>query len=255
MKKQTIQTILNWKVTLSIFTWTIWQAATTFQTSYLRMGEAFRDFGLSIKFFFCLLLGIPNYTMPTVNSFSEVMPWRLIPEEWAAFWASVVNYFGLLFQGSNLKAYGDAIIGVTETVAKAGLVLLPCVLILAVAVKQLYRSGNTKYNQDTVPLTLFKRYAQAYYQPIKRFVLGYIDFIREHFFIVVILSLIWVCSLNIVTIGVEFLAYYFFFAVSYRLDTLYIQFGKLLVDLLVIYHHVPGWIFKYSSRSSEVASL
>ena len=242
MKKETIRTILNWKVTLSIFAWTIWQATTTFQTSYLRMGEAFRDFGLSIKFFFCLLLGIPNYTMPTVNTFSEVMPWRLIPEEWAAFWASVVDYFGLLFQGTNFKAYGDAVIGVTETVAKAGLVLLPCMLILAVAVKQLYRSGNTKHNQDTVPLVLFKRYAQAYYQPVKRFVLGYISFVKEHIWLVVILSLVWVCSLNIVTIVVEFLAYYFFFAVSYRLDTLYIQCGKLFVDLLVIYHHVPGWL-------------
>ena len=106
MKKETIRTILNWKVTLPIFAWTIWQATTTFQTSYFRMGEAFRDFGLSIKFFFCLLLGLPNYTMPTVNNFSDVMPWRLIPEEWAAFWASVVDYFGLLFQWSNLKAYG-----------------------------------------------------------------------------------------------------------------------------------------------------
>ena len=163
------QRFLNWGLTLSIFAWTIWQAATTFQTSYFRMGEAFRDFGLSIKFFFCLLLGIPNYTMPTVNTFSEVMPWRLIPEEWAAFWARVKDYFTLLFRGSNLKAYGEAFMGVTETIAKAGLVLLPCVLILAVAVKQLYRSNNTKHNQDTVPLTLFKRYAQAYYQPIKRF--------------------------------------------------------------------------------------
>ena len=236
------QKLLNWLLTLSVFAWTVWQAVTTFQTSYLRIGEAFRDFGLSIKFFFCLLLGIPNYTMPTVNIFSDVMPWRLIPEEWAAFWASVADYFGLLFQGDNLKAYGEAIMGVTETVAKAGLVLLPCVLILAVAVKQLYRSGNTKHNHDTVPLVLFKRYAQAYYQPIKRFVLGYKNFIRERFFIIVILSLIWVCSLNIVTIVVEFLAYYFFFAVSYRLDTLCIQFGKLLVDLLVIYHYVPACI-------------
>ena len=238
-QRQKRLTALNWLITLAVFAWTIWQAATTFQPSYLRIGEAFRDFGLSIKFFFCLLLGIPNYTMPTVNNFSDVMPWRLIPEEWAAFWANIVDYFGLLFQGSNLKAYGEAIMSVTETVAKAGLVLLPCILILAVAVKQLYRSGNTKHNQDTVPLTLFKRYAQTYYQPIKRFVLGYIDFIRERIWLIVFLSLIWVCSLNIVTIVVEFLAYYFFFAVSYRLDTLYIQFGKLLVDLLVIYHHVP----------------
>jgi len=86
------QKLLNWLLTLSVFAWTVWQAATTFQPSYLRIGEAFRDFGLSIKFFFCLLLGIPNYTMPTVNNFSDVMPWRLIPEEWAAFWARVKDY-------------------------------------------------------------------------------------------------------------------------------------------------------------------
>ena len=242
MKKQTIQAILSWKVTLSIFTWTIWQAATTFQASYLRMGEAFQDFGLSIKFFFCLLFGIPNYTMPTVNNFSDVMPWRLIPEEWTAFWARVKDYFTLLFQGSNLKAYGDAVIGITETVAKTGLVLLPGILILVVAVKQLYRSSNTKYNQDTVPLTLFKKLSKVFYQPVRRFVVGYISFVKEHIWLVVVLFLIWVCSLNLVTIVVEFLAYYFFIAVSYRLDTLYIQFGKLLVDLLVIYHHVPAWI-------------
>ena len=139
-KRQKRLAALNWLITLAVFAWTVWQAVTTFQTSYLRMGEAFRDFGLSIKFFFCLLLGHPNYTMPTVNNFSDMMPWRLIPEEWAVFWASVVDYFGLLFRGSNLKAYGAAIMGVTETVAKAGLVLLPCVLILAVAVKQLYKS-------------------------------------------------------------------------------------------------------------------
>ena len=108
------QKLLNWLLTLTVFAWTIWQAATTFQTSYLRIGEAFRDLGLSVKFFFCLLLGLPNYTMPTVNSFSDVMPWRLIPEEWAAFWASVWDYFRLLLQGSNLKAYGDAVMGDVE---------------------------------------------------------------------------------------------------------------------------------------------
>ena len=39
------QKLLNWLLTLSVFAWTVLQAATTFQTSYLRMGEAFRDFG------------------------------------------------------------------------------------------------------------------------------------------------------------------------------------------------------------------
>ena len=56
------------------------------------------------------------------------------------------------------------------------------------------------------------------------------------------LSFIWACSLNVVTIIVEFLAYYFFFAVAYRFDTIYIQVGKLIVDLLVIYRYVPRWL-------------
>ena len=242
LRKPLKQNILNWGLTLSIFGWTVWQAMTTFQTSYLRTGEAFRDFGLSLKFFFCLLLGIPNYTMPTVNSFSEVMPWRLIPEEGAVFWAKAKDYFSLLLQGSNLKAYGDAVMGGAERFAKATLILLPCVLILSVVVRQLYQTGNTKHNKDTVPLAIFKKCAKVCYQPIKKILLGYVDFIRERVELMVILSIVWACNLNVVTIVVEFLAYYFFFAVAYRFDTLYIQLGKLLVDLLVICRHVPMWI-------------
>ena len=257
------QKLLNWVLTLSVFVWTVWQAATTFQTSYLRIGEAFRDLWLSVKFFFCLLLGLPNYTMPTVNNFSEFMPWRLIPEEWAAFWASVKDYFGLLFQGDNLKAYGDAVMGVTETVAKAGLVLLPCVLILALAVKQLYRMGNTDHNKDTMPLKIFKKLSQVCYQPIKRFIMGYAAFIRARMGLFVIVVLVWACNLNLTTMVVEFFAYYFYFAVSYRIDTLYVQLGKLLVDLLVVYHHVPIWvlvcipimIFLHFRKSVALATL
>ena len=257
------QKLLNWGLTLSVFVWTVWQAATTFQTSYLRIGEAFRNLWLSVKFFFCMLFGIPNYTMPTVNHFSEVMPWRLIPEEWAAFWASVKDYFGLLFQGSNLKAYGDAVMGVTETVAKAGLVLLPCVLILALAVKQLYRMGNTDHNKDTMPLKIFKKLSQVCYHPIKRFVMEYAAFIRARKGLFVIVVLVWACNLNLTTMVVEFFAYYFYFAVSYRIDTLYVQLGKLLVDLLVVYHHVPIWvlvcipimIFLHFRKSVALATL
>ncbi len=242
MQKQKIQTTLNWLITAAAFVWSVGLAVFTFSGSYIRLGEAFRDLALSLKFFFCLLLGIPNYTMPTVNNFSEVMPWRLVPEEWQAFKELVGEYVALLLRGGNLKAYGDTVLGILETMGKVGLILLPCVLILWVALKRLYRKGNTNHNQDTVPLKLFRRCTKVCYQPVKRFVLGYVSFVRERIWIVVFLVLIWVCSLNLVTIVVEFLAYYFFFAVSYRADTLYIQFGKLLVDLLVVYHHVPIWI-------------
>ena len=161
MRWKRLHKTLNILLTVGIFAWTLWQAATTFPASYLRMGEAFRDLGLSIKFFFFLLLGIPNYTAPTVNDFSDVMPWRLIPEEWQAFWSRVAAYMKALFDLSNLQAYTNAIVCKLEVVAKAGLVLLPCVLIFYIAIKRIYRSGNTKHNKDTVPLTVFKKLSQV----------------------------------------------------------------------------------------------
>ena len=242
LTKQRLPTILNWTLTKTVFVWTVMLAIFTFGSSYLRLGEAFRDFGLSVKFFFCQLFHLPNSTPPTVTEYSDVLSWQLLPEEWNGFTEQVKAYFTLLFSGKNFRAYGYAITDKLEVIAKAGLVLLPCILILYLAVRRLYQSCNTNHNKDTVPLVLFKRYAKVYYQPVKRFVVGYIEFLKERAWILVILALIWVCSLNLATIIVEFFAYYFYFAVSYQLETLYVQFAKLLIDLQVFFGSVPPWI-------------
>ena len=73
MKKQRIQTILNWTLTKTVFVWTVMLAIFTVGSSYLRLGEAFRDFGLSVKFFFCRLFHLPNSTPPTVTEYSAVL--------------------------------------------------------------------------------------------------------------------------------------------------------------------------------------
>ena len=241
MKKKRIQAIFNWMLTITVLVWTVMLAIFTFSSSYLRLGESFRDFGLSVKFFFCQLFHLPNNTPPTVTEYSEVLSWPTLPEEWNGFWKQVQDYFHLLFDGTNICAYGYAVINKLEVFAKAGLILLPCVLILYLAVKRLYQSSNTKHNKDTMPLILFKQYAKVYYQPAKRFVKEYIDFLKEQLWIIVILVLIWVCSLNLITIIVEFLAYYIYFSVSYQIETLYVQFVKLIIDLQVFFKRVPTW--------------
>ena len=35
-------------------------------------------------------------------------------------------------------------------------IILPCLLILGLVIRRLYKSGNTKHNKDTVPLKVFK---------------------------------------------------------------------------------------------------
>lgn len=53
--------------------------------------------------------------------------------------------------------------------------------------------------------------------------------------------------LNLVSIVVAFIAYYLYFAVSYRFETLYVQFVKLILDLKPIFENVPMWVLLFAA--------
>ena len=53
---------------------------------------------------------------------------------------------------------------------------------------------------------------------------------------------IWVCNLNFATIIIAFLGYYFYFAVSFDLASIYVQVVKIFIDLQVVVKFVPIWM-------------
>lgn len=95
--------------------------------------------------------------------------------------------------------------------AKVIAIALPCVLVFVFALKRLYASGNTKHNKDTLPLKAFKSVSRATYQPVKRFVLGYIDFLKHTHWLWIGWLVLWAFHLNLVSIVLGFFAYYFYF--------------------------------------------
>ena len=59
---------------------------TIFWQSYLRFGEACRDFGLSVACYFCELFGVEYSFAPTVTEYSAVLQWEiLLPSDFASF--------------------------------------------------------------------------------------------------------------------------------------------------------------------------
>ena len=213
-----------------------------FGASYLRFGESIRDLALSLAYYFCRVFGIESSIAPTVNGYSEVLTWKtVLPEDFGAVSEQAVDYLSLLFDAENFARWVNAVAGFLGTAAKVLMIALPCVLILGMLIRRLYRSGNTKHNRDTVPLKVFKGIAKATYQPIKRFVLSYRAFLRENKQLVVLWFVVWAFHLNLVTILTEFFAYYFWFSVSYEFITVITQVNKLLIDLQVILKHFPWW--------------
>ena len=213
-----------------------------FWQSYVRFGESCRDFGLSVAYYVCELFGIDYSFTPTVTEYSNVLQWEiLLPADWNGFTASAKEYFTLLIDGENFAGYWAAVGDVMLVAAKVIAVILPCVIVLLLIVVQMYRRGNTKHNQDTKPLKAFKCLAARTYQPVKRAVLSYREYLSEHKSMWICWIVLWVFHLNVASIIMGFLAYYFYFVLSFDVAGLYVQVCKLFVDLQVIFRHFPWW--------------
>lgn len=77
-----------------------------FSSSYLRAFEAGGNLIDSIKLYFCEIFGIAHSTVPTVNSWSEVMKWDiLLPSDFDTFKVSAIQFFELLVDKENFIGY------------------------------------------------------------------------------------------------------------------------------------------------------
>ncbi len=211
-----------------------------FRTSYIRLIEAFKDFGLSIAYYFCEIFGIPHDITPSVIDISQTSaPSINVPSDWEGFKESSVTYFSMLIDKGNFYGWLGHISWVISVLGKVLVIAAPCIIALILIIKALYGRENNKYGKDTVPLRVFKFISRWTYQPIKRFVQGYVAFMREHGWI----GKLWLAVLglhfNLVTIIVEFFAYYFYFATVFDFSTVYGQVVKLFKDLKTPFIYFP----------------
>ncbi len=217
-----------------------------FGSSYLRFGESVKDFGLSVGYYFCSLFGLEHDIVPSVTEYSSVIDWDiLLPSDFEGFTSQAKSFFSLLVDGENFAGYWTKVGDVMLVLLKVVAIILPCLLVLGLVIWRLYKSGNTKHNKDTVPLKVFKSFSRCLYLPLKRTVLSYRDFLTEHRAVWILWAVMWAFHLNAASIVMGFLAYYFYFVLSFDIANLYVQVCKLFIDLQVIFRYFPWWIIAF----------
>ncbi len=222
-----------------------------FPLSYARLKESVFDLFGGALYYFRALFGARDSPVPRVARYSEV--WgkpTFAPKDMQGFFKSAERYFALLFDGKNAREYFGRIAQSVGKFSKIILIVLPCLVVLKIVIKRLYAKENTKHNRDTLPLKIFKSAAKVTYQPVKRFVREYIAFLKAYPIIFKCWSALWLAHLNFISIILEFFAYYFYFAVSFDMPSLYVQAVKLFADLRVPLKSFPwqvtgaiAWLF------------
>ena len=194
-----------------------------FRDSYLRLWESVCDLGDSLKYYVGRLFG-KTWGHSSVNELSKVFsPAGMLPENAGELAEKIKRYFALLSDGENFRAWSKAVLTRAGTAGRAVMVALPCLLIVIVLIRRLYRKGNTRHNRDTIFLKAFKR-AVCWVVPVKKAVSGYFGFLRESRAVKAGWVILWAVQLNLVSIGVSATAYYLWFSVSYDFSTLYMEY-------------------------------
>jgi hypothetical protein len=226
-----------------------------FPNAFGRLLESIRDLGISVAYYFCEMFGLPHNFAPTVIDLPQIPffggstlppdtpPVALIPDttegfasKWQAFWQAFIRreyILGYLATLANGLYY----------FARVLMFVLPFILLVYLMVRRALRKENNDYNRDTKPLRRFKWLAAHTYVPGKRVVQAVIGFFAAHRQYVYVWLAVWLLNFNIITVFVEFVAYYLYFTASFDIASLYRQVYKLFLDLSAPFGFIPLWVW------------
>lgn len=212
-----------------------------FPNAFVRFWECLVDLFNSLGFYFGKMFNL-DLTTPTVNDYSSVdfKPFLGLPETWAEFKVEFSDYWTRVASGENISAYfamiGNFLVVLFKFLMLAG---LPLGIIGVLLIRRTFKKKNNDYNADSKPLVLHKRFVAKVYLPMKNFVVSLWQFIRTHKRYWVTWLVLWLFAFNLITVVVEFLAWYLFFVFSFDFSSIYKQLYKLFCDLSVIINFIP----------------
>ena len=217
-----------------------------FKYAPLRIWESLIDIKNS---FLCYLAELFEFNINyevTINDFTKQpfkMPWNL-PNTWEEFKVLCENYGQLLVSKDNLMFYLNFIGDLLYYISKILIIIMPFILIIDLIINN-YEKQNNDYNQDTKALKYWKyKFERKFYLPIKFWFIKFILFIKENSYYFKIWLFIWAYNFNIITMFIEFIAYYLYFVSLFDLVSIYRQVLKFLMDSSIAIDFIPTicWI-------------
>lgn len=222
-----------------------------FPYSIGRLFESLRDLGLSFAYYFCELFEIKNAVVPTVadvqkypfwdwlENFQIIKSQALIPFEWEEFVIKWKKYWELIASWDNVKSYFYDLVNFLYYFSLILLTLFPFFFVFKLLLNFELKKYNNNYYRQSKQLLAFKRFERKVIPPIKRVVTRVLTFAKEHSYYYKIWFFAWFFNFNIISIGIEAIAFYVYFIFSFDFVHLYRQVYKLLIDLSVMLKFIP----------------
>lgn len=217
-----------------------------------RLIEGVRDMGVSIGYYCVELFGGGADFPATVNNYPKVpffasgtqenTPNFPLPATFAEFKAKWVLYWQTFIKKENVFAYFSALAKGLRYFLCVLLFGFPVIIVIVILLRRASGTINTDHGKESKPLKIFKKCVSKTYIPVKSWCLSFVDFLKTHSVYYKIWLCLWLFYFNAFTIVCEFIAYYFYFVVSFDFVNLYRQLYKLFFDLWAVIDFTPPWL-------------
>ena len=117
----------NIGITVIVTVTTVILGAFVFKSSYLRLWETLRDFGLSVAYYFSLIFKSESDITPTVNVFSKVFKASgYLPTTAEEYKQQIAKLFTTFISKDNFNLWLAGVRSGAEKISKGIVLLMPC---------------------------------------------------------------------------------------------------------------------------------
>ncbi len=224
-------------LTGSIFILSVLYAIFFARSSWIRLGESFRDLGFSIAYYSTLFL--PIDVEPTLNELPSMSYISFIPDSFEELGLLFERWGAAIFNGENFFDYLVEFARFFELVSPFVILAAPLIVLLQMVPVLILEQYNVDWFKKSTPLKFFDAFKEKVYFPVKRYISDYVAWHQGHYF-KELLFLMWFCNMNFGTMIVGFFAWYFYFAKSFDFVGIYRQVYKFSIDILIFLDTTPG---------------
>ncbi len=209
-----------------------------YRASLIRCVQGVKDFGLSVAYYFCSFFDVDVEV--TVNTVPDLDILYYLPYDFENILRRLKEMWGMVF---NLECFSDYIQGIADGIYNFCLyfmLLAPVVLMLGyVVVKCLLSPNEREHGHKSRVLRRFENKDLPRLIRVKNWFSELFGLLVKNRFFFWSVLLLWLLNFNILTIGFEFLAYYFYFAMAFDFLSLFVQLGKLILDVFIMFSGAP----------------
>lgn len=210
-----------------------------YRASAIRAVDGIKDLALSVAFYFCAFFD--HDIKVTVTEMPSLDILDYLPYDFDELFRRLKDMWSVIFNADCFKAFWVKIAKVLNNLSIYAMFLLPIVPCVCLLVRSAVLSPNKdKHGELTKPLEKFLGKPYSFIKASVARVKALWQAFVGNKWLLCLTVIVWLLNLNIVTVALEAVAYYFYFAMSQNIfNIVTTQIFKLLLDVVIMFSGAP----------------